>query len=288
MPSIFDYKHFFDDYCKERSLDLHLSFDMPSDYETACGTFDPASKTVFINAEHLNAKPDYEKAFFLFHELRHASQYLCPEHFGSEIHRSLQYVIGYDGTCYKLVNGHYISCKLDGNEDYFTNLYLGQPHEVDANTFAYKQVKQLYGDSKGKYLSDPVLDDIDDLNEYMELLRNLSDSTDCYYVIAEDKVTHQPIGTCCAVVKDGGSCWDIGYCIHPTCWRKGYAKEMVNALVQFGAQNGIKTVLADVAAENAGSCGVMRALGFTPTENGTFRRSGSQTEYKNLTFKKEL
>ena len=36
MPSIFDYKHFFDDYCKECSLDLHLSFDMPSDYETAC------------------------------------------------------------------------------------------------------------------------------------------------------------------------------------------------------------------------------------------------------------
>ena len=92
----------------------------------------------------------------------------------------------------------------------------------------------------------------------------------------------------CAVVKDGGCCWDIGYCIHPTCWRKGYAKEMVNALVQFGAQNGIKTVLADVAAENAGSCGVMRALGFTPTENGTFRRSGSQTEYKSLTFKKQL
>ena len=61
MPSIFDYKHFFDDYCKECSLDLHLSFDMPSDYETACGTFDPANKTVFINAEHLNAKPDYEK-----------------------------------------------------------------------------------------------------------------------------------------------------------------------------------------------------------------------------------
>ena len=46
------------------------------------------------------------------------------------------------------MNGHYISCKLDGNEDYFTNLYLGQPHEVDANTFAYEQVKQLYGDSK--------------------------------------------------------------------------------------------------------------------------------------------
>lgn len=52
----------------------------------------------------------------------------------------------------------------------------------------------IWGDPiTGKYLSDPVLDDIDDLNEYMELLRNLSDSTDCYYVIAEDKVTHQPL-----------------------------------------------------------------------------------------------
>ena len=68
----------------------------------------------------------------------------------------------------------------------------------------------IWGDPiTGKYLSDPVLDDIDDLNEYMELLRNLSDSTDCYYVIAEDKVTHQPIGTCCAVVKDGGDDPDV-------------------------------------------------------------------------------
>mgnify|MGYP000069691110 CR=1 FL=1 len=138
----------------------------------------------------------------------------------------------------------------------------------------------IWGDPiTGKYLSDPVLDDIDDLNEYMELLRSLSDSTDCYYVIAEDKVTHQHWYLLCC-----GQGWRqlLGYrLLHPpTCWRKGYAKEMVNALVQFGAQNGIKTVLADVAAENAGSCGVMRALGFTPTENGTFRRSGSQTEYK--------
>ena len=68
----------------------------------------------------------------------------------------------------------------------------------------------IWGDPiTGKYLSDPVLDDIDDLNKYMELLRSLSDSTDCYYVIAEDKVTHQPIGTCCAVVKDGGDDPDV-------------------------------------------------------------------------------
>ena len=38
----------------------------------------------------------------------------------------------------------------------------------------------------GKYLTDPALDDIDDLNEYMDLLRHLNDSTDCYYIIRLD------------------------------------------------------------------------------------------------------
>ena len=59
----------------------------------------------------------------------------------------------------------------------------------------------IWGDPiTGKYLSDTPLDAIDDLNEYMELLRHLSDAPDCYYMIAEDKVTGQPIGTCCAVI----------------------------------------------------------------------------------------
>lgn len=147
----------------------------------------------------------------------------------------------------------------------------------------------IWGDPiTGKYLSDPALDAIEDLNEYMELLRNLSDSEDCYYLIAEEKTTHQPVGTCCAVVKDDGNCWDIGYCIHPTCWHKGYAKEMVNGLVTFGKENGVRTFMADVAADNAASCGVMHSLGFTPTENGTFHRSGTTAEYKNLTFRKEF
>ena len=72
----------------------------------------------------------------------------------------------------------------------------------------------IWGDPiTGKYLTDPALDTIDNLNEYMELLRHLNDSADCYYVIAEDKVTGQAIGTCCAVIKENGRCWDIGYCI---------------------------------------------------------------------------
>ena len=99
----------------------------------------------------------------------------------------------------------------------------------------------IWGDPiTGKYLSDTPLDAIDDLNEYMELLRHLSDAPDCYYMIAEDKVTGQPIGTCCAVIKNGGTCWDIGYCIHPTRWRQGYAKEMVTPLLHLAHKMALK------------------------------------------------
>lgn len=145
---MFNYQELFNQYCCEFALPLHLSFDMPAGYEKANGSFDSACKTVFINAECLLNEPDSTKAFFLFHELRHASQYLCPDQFNSAIQRSLQYIILYDGTCYKLDNGCYLKCQLDGCEEYFTDLYLGQPYEVDANTFAYEQTKKLYGDSE--------------------------------------------------------------------------------------------------------------------------------------------
>lgn len=144
---MFDYQTYFTQYCREHTLPLYLSFAMPAGYENANGTFDVAAKTVYINTTRLNDAPDYEKAFYFFHELRHASQYLCPDQFSSSIQRSLQYVIQYDGTCYKQINGSYRKYKLDGSEEYFTNLYLGQPHEVDANRFAYEQTQKLYGDS---------------------------------------------------------------------------------------------------------------------------------------------
>ena len=144
---MFDYEKYFKQYRDNNKLDLILSFNMPAGYETANGTFNIESKTVFINAEYLEEAPDYEKAFYLFHELRHASQYLCPELFTKAINRSIQYVIMYDGTCYKIINGEYYECKLEGGEEYFTNIYLGQPYEADANTYAYKQAKKIYGDS---------------------------------------------------------------------------------------------------------------------------------------------
>lgn len=147
MPE-FEYKKYFDAYCKKTGLALQLSFEMPAGYETANGTFDPVCKIVFLNAERLKKAADEEKAFFLFHELRHAAQYLCSDKFSAEIRRSIHYVIQYDGTCFKQVDGTYRKCKLKGSEEDLVNLYLGQSHEVDANRYAYEQTKKFYGRSE--------------------------------------------------------------------------------------------------------------------------------------------
>ena len=145
----FSYELHFGSYCRKHGLDLILSFDMPPGYEYANGTFDPETKTVYMNRQLLSGSPDYEKAFFLYHELRHASQYLRPGEFSEEIRRSSGYIIMYDGTCYVRKGGEYPEFRLDGTGEYLKDLYLGQPHEVDANVFACEQAKRICGDTEG-------------------------------------------------------------------------------------------------------------------------------------------
>ena len=144
-----NYHTYFNRYCHENNIDICLCFAMPEGYENANGTFDPDSRTVYINTARLDQLPDYEKLFYLFHELRHASQYLQPDRFDEMINQSRHYVIMHDGFCYKLVDGEWKTCKLDVNENFFAEVYLGQPYEMDANTFAYEKVSSLLGDSSG-------------------------------------------------------------------------------------------------------------------------------------------
>lgn len=135
----------FNDFCKENSLDIFISTTMPKGYENVNVSFDAAKKTLFYNADHLKSLPAYERLFYFFHELRHADQYLNPSKYSEDIVRSLNYSIAYDGTCSKLVDGKWCGCKLEGSEEYFANLYLNQPYEIDANKFAYEKVKEIFG-----------------------------------------------------------------------------------------------------------------------------------------------
>ena len=145
---MFDYQAYSDRFCKENGVSVSLSFDMPEGYETAYGTYDGETNTVYVNKRLLSGAPDHEKAFYLFHELRHAMQHLSPERFGDDVNRSLPYVILYDGACYKLVNGQYLECRIEGDPAYLESLYAGLPYEKDANTYAYERARSVFGDSE--------------------------------------------------------------------------------------------------------------------------------------------
>ncbi len=143
-----DFKNIISDFCIKNNLKIKVSTKMPVGYEFANGTFDIEKNTLFYNAEILAQAPDYEALFYLFHELRHVQQYKIPQSFPKAIQQSLNYVLMYDGTCYKMINGTWIECKLDGSKEYLENVYMCQPYEIDANNYAYEQVKRIYGSSK--------------------------------------------------------------------------------------------------------------------------------------------
>ncbi|MCI9444451.1 MAG: DNA recombination/repair protein RecA [Oscillospiraceae bacterium] len=133
----------FRSYTFENKLDIVLSYQMPQGYEDAFGTFDITAKTLFLNLDVLASRPRYEAFFYLLHELRHSMQYLHPEVFDVSIQKSLPYVVLYSGECFKLVDGVWKHCRLEGSEDYFTRAYENLPYEADANRYAYETVKKL-------------------------------------------------------------------------------------------------------------------------------------------------
>ena len=137
-------KSVFNTFIKQHKLDIKLSFLVPKNYETSYGTFDVCKKTLYYNIEYLKQKPECELMYYLFHELRHAMQYIYPQKFSSKIRNSLSYVIMYDGTCYKLVNNKWKTCKINLDSYAFVELYKSLPYELDANDFAYKQTIKMF------------------------------------------------------------------------------------------------------------------------------------------------
>lgn len=137
-----------DAFCRENGISVKLCYNMPNGYETAYGTYDVTVNTLFLNMELLKNAPEYEVMFYLFHELRHAMQYLCPSLFNERIQESRFYVILYNGTCYKLIENEWQECILEGSEEYFTQAYLSLPYEIDANAFGYEKAKELCKNKK--------------------------------------------------------------------------------------------------------------------------------------------
>ncbi len=133
----------------------------------------------------------------------------------------------------------------------------------------------------GRYLADPPKDLADDT--YKEWKETVEIYDGCYYFVAVCKETNERVGTCSVVPNLESQVWDLGYCVHRHFWRKGYATEMILALIHFSIQNGAMKITASVAKDNKPSCSVLHKLGFIVEDEGVFKKGGTDIYYdKNI------
>lgn len=76
--------------------------------------------------------------------------------------------------------------------------------------------------------------------------------------------TNQLIGSCGLMRSDAnGPQYAFGYVLHRDWWRRGFGKEMVGALVEFGFRElGAHRLWAHVFVGNVGSARILEGLGF--------------------------
>ena len=149
-------------------------------------------------------------------------------------------------------------------------LYLRPFERTDAR-FAIS----IWNDKEmGEYLLDEAMEEVSD--EYLRMIEDLADDEECYYMIAEQKETHERIGTCSFILSEDGMAMDIAYCVLKKLWRNGYATEMARGMVSHAKAHGVEKVTIQIAKDNAGSNGVARKLGCTVAEEKTCVKRGEE------------
>lgn len=134
----------------EFEIKANVNFKMPNGFENAFGLFDATKNTLFIN----NQKniPFVRFVFTFYHEFRHLLQYNKPEMFEKEINDSVRYVVHYNGSCFKLMDNHWVECKIEDEQLNFVEIYKNLPYELDANNFAFKRSKKHFNSDQLKEL----------------------------------------------------------------------------------------------------------------------------------------
>lgn len=141
-------------------------------------------------------------------------------------------------------------------------------------------------DEMGKYLGDPPRDKANE--EYMNFAKGIEEDEEWYPFVVFLKDTGEFVGTGSIVPMKDPTHWDLGYCIHKSYWRKGYATELIKAMIDFGYSQGARKFTAKVAKENVASNAVLKKLGFTVEKEGSFSKQGTDITYNDYTYKLDL
>lgn len=125
----------------------------------------------------------------------------------------------------------------------------------------------------GEYLADEAMEEIDE--EYLKEIEKLGEDETCCYLISELKETGERIGTCSFMPSGDGKVYDIAYCVHKNQWRRGYATEMIQGMIDHAKEQGAKKITVCIDKENAGSNAVVRKLGFLVAEESAYKKRGT-------------
>ena len=138
----------------------------------------------------------------------------------------------------------------------------------------------------GKYLSDPAREFVDEV--YQKALDTLEDSKYGYYLVIELMDTGERIGSACIFPGENKQVYDIGYCIHKSCWNQGYGSETVTLLLEWLKESGAEKVTAEVAAENAVSNRLLQKLGFVIEKESEFKKYNMDVRFDSYIYVREL
>lgn len=136
-----------------------------------------------------------------------------------------------------------------------------------------------------KYLSDPAREFADET--FINALLGMPDTEDGYYFVIELTETRTPVGACCVFPGEDG-CFDIGYTLLPSEWKKGYATEAVTLLTGFIRGLGGRAVTCEIADENEASIALVTRLGFCPVRASEFKKYNMDVSYPSHIYRLEL
>ena len=125
----------------------------------------------------------------------------------------------------------------------------------------------------GEYLADEAMETVD--AEYLKEIEALGDEEVCCYLISELQETGERIGTCSFMPSQDGEIYDIAYCVHKKYWRKGFATEMIQGMIDYAKIQGAKKITVCVDKENVASNAVVRKFGFTVAEESAYKKRGT-------------
>lgn len=135
-----------------------------------------------------------------------------------------------------------------------------------------------------KYLWDPLYTNVEDVRD---VIPATSSSSDYAFAVIE-KDTGIIIGTCGIGEEGKEDEWGFGYCLEPAAWGKGYATELLHALINLAQDKGIETLVGEVAIENPQSIRVMEKNGLKFHCNSNFTKSDGSETFKSKIYKKTL